>query len=511
MTPTREAVIRPLSALLALLLSSTLALVTPTHAAPAPERQRAAYLKVTPGNGAFTAGQQITLRGNIGAPGRRRVHLETHLDRPGDQWRAVPGTEVRTNRSGDFTLRLRAHATHILYRVAAGGRRTPSWTSAAVQQEIALATDGRTAVAGEPLTLVADTTAMPLFAGRALTLQARTGAGWTTVATSTVGTDGRGSFSVVPSVEGQAVYRVRQEDWDQGIGHVGWFPSYPLYVDVARAGTRRTLLPTPAEKPVAKPVTAQVRQAPAPHQATAGVGRRWGLSRYDFDWEYGESLTDGAPLGTRRRGTWLDASSGTGRVFMRNGGLQLSSNSEGAGRAGSTGSLAATLQGNATPYGRWETRLNPLVYAGGATDYTVKVELLPESDAARGCDARAITMFEARPSTPGISIGARSGATAWQRNLPEVVSGQTFHAYAVEVTKKKITWFVDGRVVGRVTDTAAISGQPLTVRISMQASGDVPMRTTRTLADWVRAWPLGKGSPTRGGARLTPGSSTPTC
>lgn len=403
-------------------------------------------------------------------------------------------------------MKVRAHATQIAYRVAGGSRRTPTWTSNAVFQEVTLSAS-RSAVAGQPLTLVADTSAMPLLEGRVLTLQQRIGASWTTITTSSVGPDGRGSFLVEPTGAGQAVYRVRAEDWDRGVGHVGWFPSYPLYVDVAAAGSTSNRLPTSARQRSLAPT---LTKAP-PHQVTAAGSRRWGIQRYDFDWEYGESLTDRAVIGSNRRGQWLDTSTGTGRVMMRNGAMQLSSNSEGAGRAGSTGSLSATLQGNVQPYGRWETRAMPMVFAGGSTDYVLRAELLPQADLATGCDSRSISLFETRPSTPGVTIGAHApGGVSWQRTL-DVTTQRTFHAYAVEVSPKKITWFVDGRPVGRVTDAAAISGQPLTVRITMAASGNEQMRTTRTLVDWVRAYSPDKGIPTRGGTRMSAGSYAPTC
>ncbi|RYB94420.1 glycosyl hydrolase family protein [Nocardioides oleivorans] len=466
---------------------------------------RAGTLSASPGNGSFTAGQEITLRGSIGAGGRRTVHLQSNLGRSGDVWRDVAGARTRTTAGGRFTLRVPAHSSHIVYRVVSGSRRTSTWTSDAVHQEVVLTARG-SAVAGQPLTLVADTSAMPLLVGRALTLQQRVGASWTSLASSAVGSDGTGSFTVTPSATGPAVYRVRQEDFDQGVGHVGWFPSYPVYVDV-----RRTARERPSTR-VAAPAPEPVLRRSAPHQSTAAGSLRWGKQLYDFDWEFGESLSDRAAVGTRRRGSWTDASDGTGRIAMRNGAMQLSSNSEGAGRAGSQGSLAAMLQGGAAQaYGRWETRLMPMVQAGGSTDYVLKAELIPLADAATGCDARAITLVEARPSTSGITIGARAATgQAWSRTLP-VTTNQSFHAYAVDVTPRRITWFVDGKAVGRVTDPAAISGQSMTVRISMQASGTAPMRTTRTLVDWVRSYPAGTGQRTRGGTRLTPGTHTATC
>ncbi|WP_246861481.1 hypothetical protein [Nocardioides sp. SYSU D00065] len=501
-------VIRSLTSLLAFLLGSTLVLAVP--ATPAAQAARPGSLSISPGNGHFTAGQQVTLTGNLGADGRRRVRLQSNLGRSGDVWRDVPRATTRTNASGAFRLRIAAHSSTITYRVVSGSRRTSTLVSQAVHQEVTLRTQERP-VAGRPLTLVASTAAMPLLPGRGLTFQQRVGTGWATLGTSTVGADGTGSLVVTPESAGTVVYRVRLEDWDRGVGHVGWFPSYPTYVDVAAADAAR-----PGPPVVTSDRTARTRAATlarrAPHQSTAAGTLRWGVQRYDFDWEHGESLTDRAVIGTRRRGSWTDVSTGTGRVMLRNGAMQLSSNSEGAGRAGSLGSLSATLGGNAQSHGRWETRLMPMVFRGGTTDYVVRAELVPVADVATGCEARAITLYEARPQADGITIGARSSSgAAWQRTLPDVRVRNAFHALAVEVTPKRLTWFLDGRPIGRVTDPAAISGEPLTVRLSMQASGTEPMKTTRTLVDWVRAYPSGTGRPTRGGPRLTAGTHAVTC
>lgn len=501
------------AAALVLSLGIALALAAPASSTPTTSvAARAASLSVSPPNGAFTAGQQLTFTGNLGRSGKT-VQLQTNMGRPGDVWRDVPGATGRTNASGSFTILAQAPSMYgIHYRAVAGSRTTPTWTSQVRHQEVSVSAETELgwgqALVGQPLTITASTATMPLVAGRGLSLQQRVGTGWTTVATATVGPDSMGRFVVTPTTPGTVVYRVRLEDWDAGIGHVGWFPSYPLYVDVLASPPAE---PAPSGEPRTRagagvPVAAATRRAPV--QTTAAATNKWGIQRFDFDWEHGESLTDKASIGTRRRGSWLDVGDGTGRVAMRNGAMQLSSAPEGGT---SRGSLWATLQGNTQQYGRWETRVMPMTTARGSVDYRVRAELVP-ADAGQGCGGAAITLFDLAPSQSGVVIGATSASGAqWTRTVPGVATNNAFHAFAVEVTAKKVTWFIDGRAVGRVTDRAAISGQPLTVRLSMQASGVETMRTTRTLVDWVRAYPADTGRKAKGGARLGRGSYPRTC
>lgn len=499
---------------LTVLLTSVLSALPATSAV---DERRAPTLAVSPANGTYTAGQELTFTGNIGRSGRRKVRLQSNIGRPGDAWKPVPGASARTSASGAFTLRTRAWAMQgIKFRVVAKGTRTPVWTSQVAHQEVDLtSTTGGlwagAAVVGSPVSIVADTRRMPLLLGRRTTLQQRSGIGWVDVAPGVVGADGRSQFAVTPTGPGTTVYRVRLEAFRQGIGYVGWFPSYPLYVE-ARASaeewgrTRADRAPAQLPTPEADPIAPRLLK---PFQTTAAATLKWGTQHFDFDWEQGHSLTD-RPAGLSRRGWWLDESDGTGRTALRNGGLHMSSNSEGAGRSGSRGSMWATLSGNARAHGRWETRMMPMLFGGGTHDYTVSFDLVPADPAARRCGAQDITLLQVRPRTSEVVVGARNLAgTQWTRRVGGVQIANAFHAFAVEVGRKKITWFIDGRPVGQVRDRSAVSGLPLTVRVSVTGGED--MQTTRVLWDWVRGYRMGRGARTPKAPHLSRGTHTLTC
>ena len=505
-----------LLAALTVLLTS-IATAPPASTAP-PADRRAPSLSVSPANGAFTAGQELTFTGNIGRSGRQKVRLQSNMGRPGDAWKPVPGATARTAASGAFTLRTRAWAmVGIKFRVVGKGGRTPAWTSQVVHQDlnITASSDGLwsgEAVIGSPVRIVADTRTMPLLLGRATTLQQRVGTGWADVAHGVVGADGLSTFTLTPTAIGTTVYRVRLEEFRRGIGYTGWFPSYPLYVETRASADewwdarRRTAVGGTA-RTSADPLPS--RAAARAFQSTAAATYKWGTQQFDFDWEQGHSLTD-APAGIVRRGWWLDESDGTGRTALRNGALHMSSNSEGAGRSGSRGSMWATLNGNAQAYGRWETRMMPMLFGGGTNDYTISLDLVPADPAARRCGGQDITMLQVRPGTSEVLVGARNLAgTQWIRRVGGVQVANTFHAYAVEVARKKITWFIDGRPVGQVRDRSAVSGVPLTVRVSVTGGED--MRTTRVLWDWVRGYPMDRGARTPRTTHLTRGTHSLTC
>ena len=61
---------------------------------------------------------------------------------------------------------------------------------------------------------------------------------WTTLDTTTTNAQGKGVFTGV-TTDADTVYRVRQEDWTEGGSKIGWYPSFPTYVDVVERRGRR--------------------------------------------------------------------------------------------------------------------------------------------------------------------------------------------------------------------------------------------------------------------------------
>lgn len=223
--------------------------------APATSRSgESGSLGVTPRD--FYGGQAVTFRGATGRQGRTPIWLEFHMGRSGDSWTRIEGSGQRTAPDGSFDFRFPARGMlNIQVRVAWRGGATPPELFRAHDQAVSLSvqpSDGRLysngpcsasyrrflsyeTVSQEPSTIVVDTAAGggPVLAGRRLTLQRRVdGDTWRQVATGSVGADGTHAFRDV-RVTGSApvAFRVRMEPWTAGGSEIGWFPSFPTYLE----------------------------------------------------------------------------------------------------------------------------------------------------------------------------------------------------------------------------------------------------------------------------------------
>lgn len=248
-------------------------------------------------------------------------------------------------------------------------------------------------------------------------------------------------------------------------------------------------------------------------QGTASQNYGWAPSLFDFAWEYGESLTDRPGRGTKRQGRWVDVTTGSGRAARHNGGLMLESKygivAPADSGPGDHGSTTLTLQGNPQTYGRWELRGNVWGQNDSGAHYTVRYSLVPEKDP--DCTARSITIAQFSRAKDSYLFGAftPNKKRAWRKTMsgvPQGVRSETnSHAYAVEVGRDHISWFLDGRVVGVVRTKAAIPKVPLTLRLSLIGSGSKEMQHTYVIQDWIRGFPIGKGTQVRKGPGLKAG------
>ena len=243
--------------------------------------------------------------------------------------------------------------------------------------------------------------------------------------------------------------------------------------------------------------------------SSSGQRYGWGAALFDFAWEYGESLTSAPARGTRKKGRWIDASTGAGRAAHYNGGLSLDSKQDPNGGAGDAGTTALQLRGNAQTYGRWEFKRRIKTAERGGRDYRVLIELVPERGSP--CSGPGITVAEVAPGRDAVTVGARPAKGVGWSYTKRARFGENPHAFAVEVAKDHITWLVDGRVVATLKNRGAIPKVPLTPRLSLVGQGQQEMRTTEVIYDWMRAWPISRGQHPRGGHALRRGTIADSC
>lgn len=470
----------------------------------------------------YVAGQEATFSGSLGRSGRRTIHLEQHMGRPGDSWARIEGFRTTTDSSGRFRFSYPAPAMfNIRYRVRSGAVATPSFTFRAKTQESLVTFSDRSPAPGQAFSVVVDTAPRvggrqdlppPVFPGRLVDLQERSGSSWRTVATRATDNQGQVAFPVTRRSPGVVTYRARQHDWLAGGSVVGWHPSFPASVRVT--GTASTQAAPAAVAPLR-----DGRVVPLGSAATRGGTTNasqvygWNPALFDFAWERGESLTSPPMRGNLRRGGWLDSSDGTGRVSHYNGGLLFDSQFGNRGGRGDRGTTTATLRGNAQPYGRWEFRTRSWSMENNRRDYRLRIQLVPEDPAKRHCGANDVTVAELADHSTRLKMGVGSfGADrSWALSRSGVRLGDEAHNVAVEIARGHISWFLDGRIIGTVADASAVSGHAMTPRISLVGDGGREMNRTKAIFDWVRAWTPANGRHPSNGTRLQAGPLGRTC
>jgi hypothetical protein len=467
------------------------------HASATP-RAAGSTLTMTPQSG-YLPGANLTLRGRLPVKGRHRIIVERHLNRPGDRWVPMDQGRSRTRANGSFVVNVPASWSTMTYRVTAPGKRVSTRgvpVNAALPETLVHIDNGDHVHPGAPVSFTVDTTirsgdhpAPPVIAGRALSLQQRVDAfTWTTVATSAIDAHGAGHFTVpAPATPGTWAYRVRQEAWTSGRDRISAYVSHPVFVSVLEEGAESGY-PT-------NPNPIQATPAPATRNAlrSAGAIFQWRQPRSDWDWEFGEALESPPSRGPRRRGTWLDHSDGTGRVTIRNAAALIASANEHVRGARSIGTTGITLQGNAQRTGRWEARVLPTAVVHGSSPMRVLVELVPEAAATESCSTSSIVLADYTARSSRIAFGARAGHQQWSRSFRTGPNNAVSRTFAVETTRRHITWFIDGRPVGTLTQRAALPRGPMTMRVSLVGDHSGTNDRAKVGVDWVRTWSLAHG------------------
>lgn len=501
---------RPLLCVLSVLATSLSLLAVPA-ASPSSSAQRAAA-SLSIGPEVFVGGQSLTFTGSLPEAPNTNLKIETLFNRSGDAWNTRDGIVGSTDARGDFTFQHPGPNNYgIRYRVrAVTGATTPAVFLEPRQQEVALSVGGgaplepAVAVVGTPLTIDVDTTPVgrgnlgrpaPAFPGRPLLLQQRVRVDqWEDRATTVAGTDGSASFLLDLTEPGAHAFRVVMDDIRTDGNQIGWFPSHPLPVTVVATEVEADAVRAALAAPVTTTAPRGGAGGGGHATPTAGQRYRWGPALFDFAWEGGESLTDRPDRGTRRTGGWIDASDGSGRVAHYNGGMALTSHVSEFPGNGDRGTTTATLAGNAMTYGRWEFRRRIDVFEDGAPDYRVTIDLVPASDPDATCGSSVIHVadvtYDATRARVGVSSRRANRSWTGTRRIPRLGDGP--HSFGVEVTRRHITWFLDGESIATVRNRKAAPGVPLTPRLGLVGNGQDEMRRTRVLYDWQRGWPLNK-------------------
>lgn len=515
-----------------LLLGASLSTVATAPSSAAPADVDAVTMSVSPK--VYTGGQLITYSGNVGAAGVKVVLQGSQ--RPGAPWSKQARTTSDAN--GDYSIRMPAPSMRgIMRRVVAGGVAGDAMRMYAQSQDVVMVPVGRPVV-GQEFDVVVSTVPgphwprghsffvkgrpdlpAPVFEGRQVTLEQRDADGtWSDVAgaSATVDADGEARMTITATAAGTVVYRAVQEDFPQA-GHdpIGWFPSFPTEVRVAASAASATNYGEPGVNRVSAGRTAAADTTDgytASRTTASGVTAQqrytWGGAKWDFGLPLGQSITSPPSRGKSLVGWWDDGSTGGGRANQHNGGVALNSQRYAPDRdepenAGDHGDTWITLQDQAQKFGRWETRVRLRPYESRAQDYRTVVELVPDALSGDSCTDR-IVIADMAAHSKKLRIGAQSVSKGRQWNANRFVGDVRNRniAVAVEVGRRHVTWFVDGKPIGSVRSRAIVPRVPLTLKITLKGDGDTEMNRTLAHMDWMRGFTLDRGKQVKRSSRV---------
>jgi hypothetical protein len=199
---------------------------------------------------------------------------------------------------------------------------------------------------------------------------------------------------------------------------------------------------------------------------------------------------------------------GSGDARTQNGMLTIDSTRQ--------GSTSVTLRGHDRARGRWEIRLRGTRFETGWTDYTVAAELVPADSQVRHCGAQNIGFASFRPEVDhSVRFHIRTlpdhEFTSVKRRM-NLTNGY-WHTYGVEVTPRRIAWFVDGVARAVEKRPEALSRIPLTLRLQLQDVTGQTMNRSRLQVDTVRYFTLDTPSrkPVRGRLPVVLGTYADAC
>lgn len=156
------------------------------------------------------------------------------------------------------------------------------------------------------------------------------------------------------------------------------------------------------------------------------------------------------------------------------------------------GSVAATMKRHVWDRGRWEIRMRAKRLESGNADFVAQAELIPAGNRAYNCGARNIAFASTRLHS--------KRATHYIRTLPNREFSRTrshlrlstdeWHTYGVEVTPRRISWFMDGKVRSTEKRRIALHGVPMVLRLRLLAAPGQTMNKSRLQVDTVRYFTL---------------------
>jgi hypothetical protein len=157
-----------------------------------------------------------------------------------------------------------------------------------------------------------------------------------------------------------------------------------------------------------------------------------------------------------------------------------------------TGSISVWPDNQAATVGRWEARVRAYERSRSGTRYRFIWELVP-ANRDDSCGANAVVLASYSPGDRRVHGHVRTlPDNSFDYSRARDLRSRAWHTYAVEITKRHISWFVDTRVIRTETRPAALSGVKYRPQFVMRAAPHRQMRPSWLQADWVRYYTLSR-------------------
>jgi hypothetical protein len=146
-------------------------------------------------------------------------------------------------------------------------------------------------------------------------------------------------------------------------------------------------------------------------------------------------------------------------------------------------------RGRAARYGRWESRLRAVELGSAGRHFRFTWRLVAVG--GTHCGGNLITLATYRPGDRRVRGAVRTLPDhEFRYSLRRDLRSRAWHAYAVEVTRDHISWFVDTKVVHTERRPAALSGVKLKPEFVISGSSKHAHRSSMMQMDWVRHYSL---------------------
>lgn len=223
------------------------------------------------------------------------------------------------------------------------------------------------------------------------------------------------------------------------------------------AGIRLDHIPSPDQK-----VT---------YPTNAGTVYRWGKPKWGDEFEHG-------PL----RKDW---------VVSRQGNVKNQSGMLTVQATGKQHKVTAAANSVKARYGRWEARVRIREVNHFGRQYRGYWELVPTGTFKCGAKSIVLASYKRgqKRATGAVRVPPK---TQYGYSKRVALHNGWFHTYAVEITPKRISWFVDTKVIHSERRPDALRGIEYRPRFRLQGVKGKKHRSTWLQMDWVRHYDLSR-------------------